>query len=153
MKKEISKNKINLSILFAIAFMVFVVGLSTILIKSKKHEVFADEETYLGDNPITIDGLTYYYTVIDNENNYVAIFSNITQYMYDNDQSNADFVGNITIPSTFIDNDVTYTVTEIGESGFYFCNNITSITLPNTITVIGIEAFFSSSNFLICFVA
>ena len=146
MKKEISKNKIKLSVLLSIAIMVFAVGLSMISIKSKSDKVFADEETYLGDNPITINGLTYYYTVIDNENNYVAIFSNITQYMYDNDESNVDFVGNITIPSTFIDNDVTYTVTEIGESGFYFCDNITSITLPNTITAIGVEAFCECHN-------
>ena len=50
--------------------MIFAVGLSMISNKSKTHEVFADEETYLGDNPIIIGGLTYYYTVIDNENNY-----------------------------------------------------------------------------------
>ena len=52
---------------------------------------------------------------------------------------------NITIPETITYNDVTYRVTSIGESAFYYSRGLTSITIPNSVTSIGSNAFGSCS--------
>ena len=53
----------------------------------------------------------------------------------------SNYSGNIVIPSTITYNDITYTVTSIGEKAFYQAQEIDSVTMPNTITSIGEEAF------------
>ena len=53
--------------------------------------------------------------------------------------------GGVTIPSSVVgNNSVTYTVTEIDEYAFYYCNNLTSITIPASVTTIGKYAFEAS---------
>ena len=52
--------------------------------------------------------------------------------------------GNIVIPQTVTRNGVTYTVTAVGPNAFRDCANLGSVTLPSTITYIGIAAFHSS---------
>lgn len=55
--------------------------------------------------------------------------------------------GAITIPKDFIrkvgDIFCSYTVTEIGDNAFYWCEDITSVTIPNSVKTIGHEAFWS----------
>lgn len=52
------------------------------------------------------------------------------------------YEGDIIIPSSItIENDGIYTVTSIGNSTFYDCTGLTSITIPNTVTSIGYNAF------------
>ncbi len=51
--------------------------------------------------------------------------------------------GDLEIKDTVSNNGVTYTVTSIASSGFYSCNKLTSITIPNTITSIGFQSFFN----------
>ena len=55
--------------------------------------------------------------------------------------------GAITIPKDFIrkvgDIFCSYTVTEIGDDAFYWCEDITSVTIPNSVKTIGHEAFWS----------
>ena len=52
-----------------------------------------------------------------------------------------DYSGDIVIPSTISYEDGTYSVTEIEEMAFFCCRGLTSITIPNSVTSIGNEAF------------
>ena len=52
-----------------------------------------------------------------------------------------EYVGTITIPSTITYNETTYNVTSIGESAFWCCENLKSVTIPNCIKRIEDKAF------------
>ncbi len=49
---------------------------------------------------------------------------------------------NVVIPETVTNNSITYNVTCIGEDAFYWCTNLVSVELPNTITSIESYAFY-----------
>ena len=51
------------------------------------------------------------------------------------------YSGNIVIPSEITYNNVTYSVTSIGNNAFNGCSKLTSITIPNSVTSIGDNAF------------
>ena len=51
------------------------------------------------------------------------------------------YSGNVTIPSSVAYQGRTYTVNEIGDMAFVNCPNLTSATIPNTVTSIGVGAF------------
>ena len=55
-----------------------------------------------------------------------------------------DYSGSITIPSSIKVNDEEYTVTSIGDA-FKFCRGLTSVTIPNSVTSIGKNAFWGCS--------
>lgn len=52
-----------------------------------------------------------------------------------------DYTGNVTVPATVTYNSKTYKVTAVGSHAFTECYNLTSVSLPNTITSIGGYAF------------
>ena len=79
----------------------------------------------------TSDGLSY--EVIDNNSVEVAR------------QNNSDISGSVVIPSTVTYNGTTYSVTSIRGSAFWYCNGLTSITIPNSVTSIGGFAFSGCS--------
>ncbi|WP_166783617.1 leucine-rich repeat protein, partial [Flavobacterium psychrophilum] len=54
---------------------------------------------------------------------------------------NANFTGAAEIPEIVTYNSKNYAVTSIGESAFEHCNNLTSVTIPNSATSIGRYAF------------
>ena len=56
-----------------------------------------------------------------------------------------NYSGKIVIPETITKWDCDFTVTEIDTSAFANCSELTSVTLPNTITTIGRNAFYNSS--------
>ena len=55
------------------------------------------------------------------------------------------YTGDVTIPSVVSYNGTTYSVTSIGNSAFYGCTGLTSVTIPNSVTSIGNYAFYDCS--------
>lgn len=56
------------------------------------------------------------------------------------------YVGSIVIPKTLSYNGTIYTVKEIGEDAFRYCEKLTSITIPNSVVLIDVCAFMYCSN-------
>ena len=54
---------------------------------------------------------------------------------------NSSASGEIIIPASVTYNEITYTVTSIGNSAFFNCTGLTSLTIPNSVTSIGESAF------------
>ena len=54
--------------------------------------------------------------------------------------------GKLIIPEKASDGSNEYTVTTIGESAFYYCSSLTSVTIPNSVTTIGKSAFYYCSS-------
>ena len=59
---------------------------------------------------------------------------------------NGGYKGNIIIPEIVDFNERTYRVTSIGDRAFKDCNNLTSITIPESVTSIGDRAFEDCNN-------
>lgn len=55
------------------------------------------------------------------------------------------YSGDVIIPNAVTFNDKTYRVTSIGEGAFYECNNLNSLTIPESVTRIGKYAFYDCS--------
>lgn len=53
---------------------------------------------------------------------------------------------NVVIPETVENNGITYNVTCVGEDAFYWCSNLVSVELPNTITSIESYAFYYATS-------
>lgn len=62
-----------------------------------------------------------------------------------NGQVYNSYSGKVTIPKTVIYNGVSYTVVSIGESAFNGCSDLTSVTIPSSVTVIEDFAFYECS--------
>lgn len=52
-----------------------------------------------------------------------------------------EYNGNVAIPSSFRDGGKTYRVISIGDRAFQLCFDLTSITIPTSVTSIGNHAF------------
>ena len=81
---------------------------------------------------IQVDGIYY---------NLTGMTATVTYKEKGTSNKNA-YSGDIVIPETFEYYGATYTVIAIGESAFWECKNITSVSLPETIKSIGTNAFF-----------
>ena len=79
------------------------------------------------------DGVTIYY-------NYINEGAELSVTNSDNGYS-----GVVKIPEEVTYNDKTYKVTEIGKWAFSDCSDLTSVTIPNTVTTIRHAAFFDCS--------
>ena len=56
----------------------------------------------------------------------------------------ARYTGEVTIPATVSHDGTTYPVTAIGDSTFRFCFDLTGVSLPNSVTAIGKDAFWNT---------
>ena len=79
-----------------------------------------------------IDGIYYNF---DYETRKAKVTSGISEY-----------TGSVNIPETVTYNGVNYNVTSIGNAAFYYCSDLTSITIANSVTEIGDSAFWFCSN-------
>ena len=76
------------------------------------------------------EGVDIYYNVIDNTNT-VEVSSNYYKYS-----------GTIIIPSSVINDSITYSVVRIGMNAFFNCTELVSVTIPNSVTSINYIAFY-----------
>lgn len=82
-----------------------------------------------------VDGIYYKFT----GSSFVAVtYKGDDPWSSDN---TASYSGQITIPSTVNYNNKSYSVTSIGNSAFFYCSGLTSITIPEGVTSIGDGAF------------
>lgn len=56
------------------------------------------------------------------------------------------YVGDIVIPASITVDNVVYNVTSIGEEAFSYCQNLTSVDIPEGVTTIGSNAFYLCQN-------
>ena len=88
------------------------------------------------DFSYTYQGKTLYYTILLGSTNKVAVVC-----YSETAASNNHVSGDVVIPSTVEHNNVTYSVTYIGNLAFYGCSGLTSVTIPNSVTSIRDGAF------------
>lgn len=54
-----------------------------------------------------------------------------------------EYYGDVTIPNSVSNSGRTYSVTRVGDRAFSGSRNLTSVTIPNSVTSIGSSAFFN----------
>ena len=83
-----------------------------------------------------VDGI--YYNLIPKGN-----MAEVTYQKFENDIYYSDYSGSVVIPEKFTYEGVEYSVTSIGGNAFENCSGVTSVTIPNSVTTIGLAAFGS----------
>ena len=66
----------------------------------------------------------------------------------DGNANTHDYTGDVVIPETVTYGSTTYSVTAIDGYAFYYCNGLTSVTIPNSVTSIGSYAFYYCSKLI-----
>ena len=104
-------------------FLLFVVFVATTSLWAEQFEVDGIYYNYLGDNNVAVT------------------YKGSSSGAYNNEYS-----GEVIIPSTVTYKGTTYSVTSIGNSAFYDCSSLTSVTIPESVTSIGESAFLECTS-------
>ena len=89
------------------------------------------------------DGVTIYYDWANNEKTELSV-----SYYYSSYSGRNYYSGNVLIPKSVVYNGNTYSVTSIGESAFANCKDLTSVTIPNSVSLINYRAFQYCNNLM-----
>lgn len=89
-----------------------------------------------------IGGDTLYYSVTSNVAPYTLEVTYAGEYYH----SFNEYIDTITIPSSVIVDNITYSVTSIGNYAFANCFDLKFLNIPNTVTYIGDNAFYNCYN-------
>lgn len=81
---------------------------------------------------------TIFYNIINDGNELAVTYKEGNGF---NNISKDRYKGSITIPETIFYNNQTYKVVKIGESAFFYCDELTNVILPPSIIEIGNSAF------------
>ena len=139
---------------FHITMKQFKISLLLIVLMSMV-EAKADEDYYYDyvSNGRYIDGV--HYILGDGQNPRATVtYNQIRQTILDDNDEFLTIIdespfpsysGSIVIPKTVTSQGTTYNVTSIGEYSFYNCNNLNSVTIPNSVTYIDKYAFSGCS--------
>ena len=79
-----------------------------------------------------IDGIYY---------NFSGTKATVTYKFSGTNSNRGAYSGSVTIPETVTYGGNTYNVTSIGEHAFYYCDGLTSVSIPNSVNSIGEYAF------------
>ena len=89
---------------------------------------------------INDDGVTIFYNIISTTDRTCEVTYKGTSYFNIDDYNN-----NIKIPETVIYSSIVFKVIRVGDRAFSYCSNLTSVTIPNSVTTIGSCAFNNTS--------
>ena len=116
---------------FDIPMSRFATALSTITCAPGVN-IFAALSENIAGAQLNLDAV-YFYKKTDIDNDTTPNYATLTGAV--------DNLTSITIPETITYEGTTYSVTSIGKNAFYYCDSLTSITIPNSVTSIGESAF------------
>lgn len=85
-------------------------------------------------------GNVYFFKILDNSQKIAITWDRINGEKC-SDASCRRYSGDLTVPSIITCNEDVYTVTQVDDNAFYGSTNLTSITLPSTVTTLGQELF------------
>jgi hypothetical protein len=84
-----------------------------------------------------VDGI--YYNITDSEKLTVEV--TYRGSYYDSNYDEYKYTGSVVILDSVTYNSKTYTVTSIDDHAFFNCSSLNSVTIPNSVTSIGDDAF------------
>ncbi len=89
-----------------------------------------------------VDGIHYY---VNHDSDFDFKTAVVKRSVDDDGEVVPSYKGNVVIPETVVYEDETYTVVGIDIAAFYGCTELTSVSIPNTVTFIETYAFYGCS--------